>query len=118
MVAVATIPTAVIAFAFRDALESVFAQPRSVCIALLVTGVVLMLTRWRRDARRGRLRLRDALIIGVAQGVAIMPGISRSGITIAVALFLGMDRAQAARFSFLLSIPAIVGAAIVDKNGN
>ncbi|WP_172683958.1 undecaprenyl-diphosphate phosphatase [Desulfosarcina cetonica] len=79
---------------------------------LIVTGTLLWLTRRIRGQGRpvARTTVKDALVIGIVQGLAILPGISRSGSTIATALFLGVDRKLAGRYSFLLSIPAIVGA--------
>ena len=82
---------------------------------LLVTGTLLWMTRKISGDGRpvGRTTLKDALIIGIVQGLAILPGISRSGSTISTALFLGVDRKVAGRYSFLLSIPAIVGALVL-----
>ena len=80
-------------------------------MALLVTAGILSATPWAPPARgRAALTVRAALLIGLIQGIAIIPGISRSGSTIALALFLGLERGHAARFSFLLSVPAIAGA--------
>lgn len=120
LIVVATLPTAVIGLTLKDAFETLFHTPRAVAGALFVTGLLLSSTRWSDAAGRSRREMRwsTALIIGIAQGMAITPGISRSGATIAAALLLGIDRAEAARFSFLLSIPAILGAAIlVAKDG-
>lgn len=119
MVVVGMVPTAMIGLLLKDTFEQLFHSPQAVCIALIVTGALLLSTRFTGGgARGGALTLGVALAIGVAQGLAITPGISRSGSTIAVALLLGLDRDLAARFSFLLSIPAILGAAIlVSKDG-
>lgn len=121
LLVVATIPTALIGLLFKDMFESLFHTPRTVSVALFVTGALLASTRWTdrspESDRRG-IGFASALIIGVAQGLAITPGISRSGATIATALLLGAGRAEAARFSFLLSVPAIVGASVlVAKDG-
>ncbi|MEM7676190.1 MAG: undecaprenyl-diphosphate phosphatase [Myxococcota bacterium] len=119
LVVVGTIPTAVMGVLLKDTFESLFHDPTPVCIALIFTGFLLMSTRYlERPNGLKRLSLIMALIIGIAQGFAITPGISRSGTTIAVALLLGVDRDHAARFSFLLSIPAIMGAVVlVAKDG-
>jgi undecaprenyl-diphosphatase len=86
-------------------------------IALIVTGLILFSTRWARknDVDAGKMRWWHAIIIGCAQALAIFPGISRSGSTISAGLFSKLDRTFAAKFSFLLSIPAIGGAAILQS---
>lgn len=120
LVIVAMIPTGLMGIGLKDVFEQIFHDASTVCVALLFTGCVLYSTRF---FSKGETHKRDftiglALIIGLAQGFAITPGISRSGSTIAVALMLGLDRDTAARFSFLLSIPAILGAVVlVVKDG-
>jgi len=115
----ATIPTAIIGLGLEDVFEKLFHNPRAVGIAFAATGTVLWFTRSapRGETDAHQLSWGRAVAIGLAQGVAITPGISRSGSTIAAGLFLGMDREAAARFSFLLSIPAI-GGAFVLKMGD
>ncbi len=116
LIIVGSIPTALLGLLFKDAVDTLFGSVGIVGWMLLVTGTVLWLTR--KTAASGRslneTAIRDALIIGLVQGLAIVPGISRSGSTIAVALFLGIDREIAGRFSFLLSIPAILGALVLS----
>lgn len=111
-----SIPTAMLGLLFKAAVDTVFGSVGIVGWMLLVTGTILWLTR--KTAASGKslkkTGIRDALIIGMVQGLAIVPGISRSGSTIAVALFLGIDREVAGRFSFLLSIPAILGALVLS----
>ncbi len=107
-----SVPTAIIGLACEDVCEHLFSSAAPVAVAFAITGVVLFSTTY---APKGQTTERSmvwwqAVLIGIAQGIAITPGISRSGSTIAAALFLGMDREYAARFSFLLSIPAIGGA--------
>lgn len=115
LIVVGSIPTAVIGLLFKEITDQLFGSITVVGCMLLVTGTILWLTRRIRGEGRsvGQATLRDALIIGTVQGLAILPGISRSGSTIATALFLGVDRKLAGRYSFLLSIPAIVGALIL-----
>ncbi len=94
-----------------------FKSLKAVGICFLITGTILWFTRFtgkRRTRRLAEMNVVDALTIGLAQGVAIAPGISRSGTTISSALFLGLDRELAARYSFLLFIPAVVGANILE----
>ena len=106
----ASVPTALIGYLFSDFFESLFASLRAVGLALIITGIYLLLTKFTRERKRNFFF--HPLIIGILQGAAIVPGFSRSGLTIGGALFLGWKREEAARFSFLLSIPAILGAAI------
>jgi undecaprenyl-diphosphatase len=111
----ATIPTAVIGLGFKDVFEQLFHTPSVVGIAFAVTGTVLWLTKRIApgDTPAHGLAVKHAVWVGLAQGLAITPGISRSGSTIAAGLFLGLEREAAARFSFLLSIPAICGAFVL-----
>ena len=117
-----SIPTAVIGLTFKDELTGLFHNIPVICAMLLVTGTLLFAAeRWRSGERKeSQLTLKDALITGLVQGFAIIPGISRSGSTIAILLFRGIDGTTAARFSFLLSMPAVGGAALLslrDLNG-
>lgn len=113
----ATIPTGFIGVLFKDWLESLFSKPKMVGGMLLITGMVLWLTRWTKKEGRPLEQMRwiDAILIGIAQGLAIIPGISRSGATISTGLFLGLDRELSGKFSFLLSIPAILGATLLES---
>lgn len=115
LIVVGSIPTAVIGLLFKEITDQLFGSITVVGCMLLVTGTLLWLTRRIRGEGRsvGQATVKDALIIGTVQGLAILPGISRSGSTIATALFLGVDRKLAGRYSFLLSIPAIVGALVL-----
>ena len=111
----ATIPTAVIGLSFEDLFEKLFHTPVAVGVAFAITGTVLWFTRriQQGSTEAHGQSFKAAALIGLAQGLAITPGISRSGSTIAAGLFLGLDREAAARFSFLLSIPAICGAFVL-----
>ncbi len=116
LILLGSIPTGVIAVIFKMELESLFHEVGLVSIMLIFTGVILQLPRLRKhevdstDDSIGKLRTWHAPLIGIAQGCAITPGISRSGTTISLALFLGIPAKTAAEYSFLLSIPAILGA--------
>ena len=111
-----TVPTAIMGLLLRPIAPRIFSSVQLVGIMLLVTGLLLWLTRRLKkgERRAGQMTAWDALCIGVIQGLAILPGISRSGATIAVGLFRGLDRETAARYSFLLSIPAILGAMVLE----
>ena len=117
LIIVATIPTGLMGIFFKDWFESLFSKPKVVGMMLLITGLVLWLTRWTK--REGRpiekMNWMDSIIIGIAQGIAIIPGISRSGATISTGLFCGLDRELSGKFSFLLSIPAILGATLLES---
>lgn len=117
LICLGSVPTAVIGLVFKTELESLFAEPRQAAWMLLVTAGFLTLTMVQRGLNRDilKMRLTDALLIGLIQGIAVIPGISRSGSTIACALLLGLDRKLAARFSFLLSVPAILGAVLLKS---
>lgn len=107
-----SIPAALVGFLFQDFIESLFASAKLVGVALLVTAAMNWSTD-RAQARRDKLGVVDALWIGIAQAFAIIPGISRSGSTIFAGTNLGVNRKQAAEFSFLLSVPAVLGANIL-----
>jgi undecaprenyl-diphosphatase len=122
-VVIGTLPAAVLGLLLNDFFESLFASTLAVGIFLLVTSGLLF-TSDAVAARGGPsprdlscLKAPDALIVGLFQALALAPGISRAGSTIAGGIFLGFTREQAARFSFLLSIPAILGAGVVELDG-
>lgn len=108
-----TIPAGLIGLLFNDFIELAFASPRWASGMLLVTAAILLSTRWAMREDR-KLNTGRTIIIGFAQALAIMPGISRSGSTISAGMALGMKKTEAAEFSFLLSIPAIAGATIMQ----
>jgi undecaprenyl-diphosphatase len=113
LIILGTIPILVVGLLFEQEIEAAFASPLVVSLALIATGTLLLGTRWIKphDTRFGMVR---AFVIGVAQAFAILPGISRSGSTIAAAMYSGVERSEAARFSFLLVLPAILGATILE----
>ena len=115
-VIIGTLPTVFIGFTFKDQLESLFGDPKRAAWMLIVTGILLVISRMLPVSytKRKSVGLVTALAVGIAQGLAITPGISRSGSTIVCGMICGMDRELAGRFSFLLSIPAITGAMILQ----
>ncbi|MGK2943497.1 MAG: undecaprenyl-diphosphatase UppP [Desulfuromonadales bacterium] len=111
-----SVPTAVIGLLFKDFFIGLFERPDIVCIMLLVTGSLLWLAERLRNREHSRKKMTfmDAIVVGTVQGCAIIPGISRSGSTIAALLLRGVDGETAARFSFLLALPAVFGAALLS----
>lgn len=111
-----TIPTAIIGVVFKDFFEEVFKSGRILGFAFIITGIVLYFADSFNRGRKGidETSYLNAVFVGVMQGAAILPAVSRSGLTISGALFCNIDRDFAARFSFLLSIPTILGAAVFD----
>ncbi|OQY27409.1 MAG: hypothetical protein B6244_10580 [Candidatus Cloacimonetes bacterium 4572_55] len=106
------IPVVLIALLLGYFIERFFYYPLFACVMLVVTGFILMLSKLA-PVEKNRLNLKIITMIGVAQALALFPGISRSGTTIAVALILGVDKERAAKFSFFLAIPAIIGAVVM-----
>lgn len=122
---VGTLPAVVVGLTAKDFIESLFHSPLFAAGGLLFTAVVLFSTKFSKDTggslpepwEPSAVPPVKALLIGLAQSIAILPGISRSGSTIATSLWIGLPRAEAARFSFLLSIPAIGGALVLQLLG-
>jgi undecaprenyl-diphosphatase len=116
LLAAATVVTGILGLPFRNEIEGFFSSPRAAAFFLLVTGALLYFAGGVPGAGRKEkdLNLPDALVIGIAQAAALLPGISRSGATISFALFRKIDGETAASFSFLLSIPAILGAFLLE----
>jgi undecaprenyl-diphosphatase len=114
LIVVGSLPAALIGSVFEDFFETLFDAPIWVGVLLLVTGAVLAASeKWsRKRLRPTQLGWVDAVIIGLAQALAIAPGISRSGATISGGLWRGLQRDSAARFSFLLSVPIVMGAGL------
>ena len=116
-VIVATIPTALIGVLFKDRFEEMFGSFRDTSFQLVLNAGILWLAvipkKYQNFSNRN-LDLKSALLIGIAQGIAIVPGISRSGITIVTALLLGIHPKESVRFSFLLSIVAIFAAGVLE----
>ena len=118
LIVIGSIPTAVLGLMFHNIADRLFSSPFFTGLMLMVTGLLLWLTR-RANTGAGGTNIEGfsrtkAFVIGIVQGLAIIPGISRSGSTISIGLLLGINRETAARYSFLLSIPAIVGAGLLS----
>jgi undecaprenyl-diphosphatase len=107
---VGTIPVSILGLLFKNKIETDARQLVLIGIALIVLGIVLEVAEkvGRKEREIDSLTMRDGVIIGCAQAAALVPGVSRSGATISAGLFLGLERAAAARYSFLLSVPAVV----------
>jgi undecaprenyl-diphosphatase len=105
-----TIPISVLGLAFKDPIETEFRSLTLIGTTLIAFGLVMLLAEKvsRREREIDSLTVRDGLLIGCAQALALVPGVSRSGATISAGLFLNFDRTAAARYSFLLSVPAVV----------
>ena len=113
LIAVGSVPTALIGFFFHDIFESFSHNLLAVGVALLITGFVLFVSERRKTDRE--LSYLDSLLIGTAQGIAITPGISRSGVTIATGLLRRVKKEIAFKYSFLLSVPAVIGATAMES---
>jgi undecaprenyl-diphosphatase len=109
LIIVGTVPTAVIGVLFSSTIETFFSSFLPIAAAFITCGVVLYLSKTGQEQKEN-VTYMLALAIGSAQGIALIPGISRSGLTIATALLLGVRREKAFKFSFLLSVPAVIGA--------
>lgn len=107
----ATIATAIIVFPFKDLFERAFSNLPAVATGFLATGMVLLFSGRRQGNKK--INSNSAILIGIAQGLAFLPGISRSGSTISTALLLKTEKQEAFKFSFLIAMPAILGASIL-----
>ena len=116
LIALGTLPIVIIGLALKKQIETDLRTLYPIAIALITVGIAMAVIDHRATGERtiASITWRDALYIGLAQTLALLPGVSRSGSTICMALLLGFTRSDAARFSFLLSIPAVAGAAILE----
>ncbi|MGB9612988.1 MAG: undecaprenyl-diphosphate phosphatase [Candidatus Margulisiibacteriota bacterium] len=114
---IGTFFTGIIGLTFKDYFESLFSSVPAVGGFLILTGVAILLGEWigKGERKLEDMNIWDAVLIGLAQGAAIAPGLSRSGTTISASLARNLDRTVAAKFSFLLAIPAILGAGLVQS---
>jgi len=115
LIIIASIPTALMGIFFEDFFESLFASTTSTALMLIVTGFILLIGDRiaSHDKEITNFKWLNAVLVGIAQGMAIIPGISRSGSTITASLVQGLKKEDAARFSFILSIPVIGGAGLL-----
>ncbi len=111
LIVIGSVPTAIIGFYLHLTIEPIFTSLPAVGVALILTGVILAMTFKFQAGGKRRFGFIDGLIIGIVQGIAFIPGISRSGTTISAGLFLRGERMRVVRYSFLLAVPAIIGAA-------
>ena len=113
-VIIGTIPICILGLLFKDEIRTGVRNLWVIAIALVVFSAVIALAEWigRQSRHADQLNWRDAIVVGVAQTLALVPGVSRSGSTISAGLFLGLDRELAARFGFLLAIPAVFASGL------
>jgi undecaprenyl-diphosphatase len=109
--AIGTLPAAITGILFKDVILEAFENVRVVAITLMITGIILLTTKFIKIKLKD-ISISRGLLIGIAQALAIVPGISRSGITISLGIHLGIAPEKAAKYSFLLAIPAIAGAGL------
>ena len=108
---VGTIPAVIAVLLFKDFFEDAFTNPLMASCMLFVTGLILLSTRIKNNGKKD-ITIKSSILMGIGQAIAIIPGISRSGTTISTGMLLGVKPAEAAEFSFLLAIPAILGAVV------
>lgn len=112
-VIIATLPAVIVGLTIKDSIESIFANLPLVFFMLFITGCIMIASRYIQSKGR-ELSVLSSVLIGCAQACAILPGLSRSGSTIFTGMVLGIDREVAARFSFIMSVPAILGAVVLQ----
>ena len=111
-IALSVIVTGVIGLILKEKVEAIIQNPQMICILLFITGLILLFSEKMYKGNR-EVNLKSAILISIAQGLAVFPGFSRSGLTISTGLFMGLNRVEAARFSFLMSIPIILLASMI-----
>jgi len=112
---IATIPAGTAGILFKHGIEGVLRSPLVIAVTLIVFGIVMLISeRMKKDRTVKDVKIFDAIVIGISQAVALIPGVSRSGITISAGLFRGLKREESVRFSFLLSTPAVFGAVLLE----
>lgn len=114
LILLATVPTGLIGLALRETIDRFFVSLAPVALTLLVNSILLLSTRWiKEEGKKAVPKWLDSLWIGIIQGISVLPGISRVGSTVTGALWLGIKREEAVRFSFFIAIPAILGATVL-----
>ncbi|MBI4685357.1 MAG: undecaprenyl-diphosphatase UppP [Nitrospirae bacterium] len=115
IIIIATLPAGIAGFLLSNIVESTLRSPFIIVVTLVLFGIIMLLSeRMKKDKDIKDITLADSIMIGIAQAVALIPGVSRSGITISAGLFRGLGRAASARFSFILSMPVIFGATVLE----
>ena len=116
MIIVATIPTAIIGLLFNDAFAALYLSLTAIGTGLLITGTILFVAERMGKSNKTvkQMKFRNAVFVGVMQGIAICPGISRSGSTLFGGLISGLNKEFAVKFAFLISIPSILGSVIME----
>lgn len=113
---IGTIFTCILALLFKGTAEELVSDPKIVSLLLILTGFILFISeflpKWLKENKKD-INIKNSILIGIAQGLAVFPGLSRSGLTIATGVACGVERVKAARYSFLLSIPIILGASMI-----
>lgn len=112
---IGTIPAGLVGVVYDKQIGVLFNDAKFASVMLLITGSILYLTRFANPSEDKKVGLLSSIFIGISQALAILPGISRSGMTISTGIFLGVSRENAAKFSFLLSLPVILGATILKS---
>ena len=114
-IAISMIPVGIVGIFMKDTVENLFdQQTKLVGFMLWITGLLLLFSYFFKLKKRGNITFIQAFVIGIAQAIAVLPGISRSGTTISIALMLGVDRVKATQFSFLMVLPPIFGATLLE----
>ncbi len=116
LIVIGSVPAVILGFGFKDKIEELISDPKTVAFMLILTGVILLGTTLLRigDRTFKEMGPLDAILVGLAQATALVPGISRSGMTITSGLLRGLSRTESARFAFLLGIPVIAGAGLLE----
>jgi len=113
LVAIASIPAAILGLLFKEQIASLFTSPKISAMFLVITGLILLLAELFKRPREKEISKKEALIIGAMQSLALIPGISRSGSTIAAGMFCGLPRDKASKFAFFMAIPVMCGASAI-----
>jgi undecaprenyl-diphosphatase len=114
LIVLGIIPAGVIGFLFKSKIEEFFSSMFYLGIFFIISGILVYSTKFFRAGRKENLNWFDSLFIGIFQAVAILPGISRSGATISSGIYRGLNKQEAVKFSFLMAIPVVLGAAVLE----
>lgn len=119
MIIVATIPTAIIGLLFEDSFKSLYTSLAGIAFGLVFTGIILLVAERMGKGNRTvmDMKFRQAVFVGIMQGIAICPGVSRSGSTLFGSLLSGLERKLAVKYAFLISIPSILGSVVMEAPG-